>query len=600
MMAVDIGFDPALNLGNLGTAPEAGGARSGSLGGSAAAQAAGNAAGGRGSFHSLLRDAGRSAAPADKDAALFNRNRAADTDPAANAVRECQPLETGCQPADIPQGADSAWDALAQLVQILIHASGKVAEPDEVPPAEDRPEADEGEDGDALLRFIDLLKQLQAPRGESAGGPGEASAHSRELRGMDSANLEAGEKGRGLIDLLNQLRTIHGNSPAESSETLSQVRELLHQATAGVEGQKANGLPGRIHQWLVQAHDAVPGIPWGRLAQLVTGQGASADEPAVPQRSGQSGMTPAVDGPRDDVGQAGLQGLLREALGKSKPDAAGRPEAAASPEASTPPGAERSGAAPNDAKSLATAVELEQHRSPGAMTAGPTREAILAAGREEARVQEGASPVEGSRQPATEPAAPLAAPPEGGSDDGLSTAALRDARTGPAPEPALDKSAAGVAAPKLREAGGMAARGDVVEQIVQRAAVHLKSDQGEARIDLKPEFLGQVRMQIVTDNQQVTVRIVTELPMVRDLIEQNLHQLKADLQQQGLQVERVEVSVADDPRRDAGRQGRAGGRRNGRGLNEVDGPAAGSVEQRAREIAAYWNLGGRTTINMFA
>jgi flagellar hook-length control protein FliK len=98
----------------------------------------------------------------------------------------------------------------------------------------------------------------------------------------------------------------------------------------------------------------------------------------------------------------------------------------------------------------------------------------------------------------------------------------------------------------------------------------------------------------------VTVRIVTELPMVRDLIEQNLHQLKADLQQQGLQVERVEVSVADDPRRDAGRQGRAGGRRNGRGLNEVDGPAAGSVEQRAREIAAYWNLGGRTTINMFA
>jgi flagellar hook-length control protein FliK len=166
-------------------------------------------------------------------------------------------------------------------------------------------------------------------------------------------------------------------------------------------------------------------------------------------------------------------------------------------------------------------------------------------------------------------------------------------------ETAADKTAAAGAALRQRATGGAAVKGDVVEQIVQRAALHLKNDQGEARIDLKPEFLGQVRMQVVTDSQQVTVRIVTELPMVRDLIEQNLHQLKSDLQQQGLQVERVEVSVADDPRRDAGRQDRTGGRRNGRGPDALEGPELGSTEQRAQTLSDFWSSGGRTTINMF-
>ncbi len=208
-------------------------------------------------------------------------------------------------------------------------------------------------------------------------------------------------------------------------------------------------------------------------------------------------------------------------------------------------------------------------------------------------------PVEGSRQPVPESSAPLTIAIEDGGGDSLSAAILRAGRTAPPSENAADKVATAGAAPKPPDAERAAVKGDVVEQIVQRAAVHLKNDQGMARIDLKPEFLGQVRMQIVTDSQQVTVRIITELPMVRDLIEQNLHQLKSDLQQQGLQVERVEVSVGDDPRRDTGRQGRAGRRRSGRGESEVDVPSFGVLEQEARNLSAYWSPGGRTTINTF-
>jgi flagellar hook-length control protein FliK len=53
-------------------------------------------------------------------------------------------------------------------------------------------------------------------------------------------------------------------------------------------------------------------------------------------------------------------------------------------------------------------------------------------------------------------------------------------------------------------------------------------------------------MRIVTENNLVTIRIVTDSPVARDLIDANAHQLKTELQQQGLNVESIQVSVSDD------------------------------------------------------
>ncbi len=85
-----------------------------------------------------------------------------------------------------------------------------------------------------------------------------------------------------------------------------------------------------------------------------------------------------------------------------------------------------------------------------------------------------------------------------------------------------------------------------MHQIVQRAVLSFNNGQSEVRIDLKPEFLGHIRMQIVTDSQQVAVKIMAENPFVKDMLESNLNQLKADLQAQGLKVDELEVSVARD------------------------------------------------------
>lgn len=89
---------------------------------------------------------------------------------------------------------------------------------------------------------------------------------------------------------------------------------------------------------------------------------------------------------------------------------------------------------------------------------------------------------------------------------------------------------------------------DNFNNLVEKALFTVRGGQSEARIALKPEQLGHVQMKIITENHIVTVKIVTESPVARDLIDANANQLRAELQQQGLNVESIEVSVSDDQR----------------------------------------------------
>jgi len=87
---------------------------------------------------------------------------------------------------------------------------------------------------------------------------------------------------------------------------------------------------------------------------------------------------------------------------------------------------------------------------------------------------------------------------------------------------------------------------EVLTQLIRRAVLNLRSGQTEIKIDLKPEFLGHIRMHIATENQQVMVRMLTEIPFVKEIIENNINQLKTDLQNQGLEVDKFEVFVSRD------------------------------------------------------
>ena len=163
-----------------------------------------------------------------------------------------------------------------------------------------------------------------------------------------------------------------------------------------------------------------------------------------------------------------------------------------------------------------------------------------------------------------------------------------------------EKSAAAPAAIREKEPVDGSLRTGLFDQIVKRAVVQIRNDQGEVRIDLKPEFLGNVRMQILTENQQVSVRILTELPAVRDMLEAGLQQLKSELQNQGLHVDRLEVSVSDDPHKQSQRRTQPEQARKATGIAGVSSDGRPMEEDRLEMIHSRPWSAGYGTIDMFA
>ncbi len=63
----------------------------------------------------------------------------------------------------------------------------------------------------------------------------------------------------------------------------------------------------------------------------------------------------------------------------------------------------------------------------------------------------------------------------------------------------------------------------------------------EARLTLTPEHLGQVDIRIVMQNGQLTAQFMTDNAMAREMLENQMSQLRSSLGAQGLQVDRLEV-----------------------------------------------------------
>jgi flagellar hook-length control protein FliK len=95
---------------------------------------------------------------------------------------------------------------------------------------------------------------------------------------------------------------------------------------------------------------------------------------------------------------------------------------------------------------------------------------------------------------------------------------------------------------------------NLLGQIVNKAVLELGKDKSEMKIDIKPENLGAVKIQVVSENQQIHAKITTENLAVKEIIEQNIEQLKQDLTKGGLEVDVVEVEVSVDQERNPGGQ----------------------------------------------
>jgi len=84
---------------------------------------------------------------------------------------------------------------------------------------------------------------------------------------------------------------------------------------------------------------------------------------------------------------------------------------------------------------------------------------------------------------------------------------------------------------------------DVIEQIVEHTKIHLSEDVKSIEMQLNPENLGKVYLHVSEKQGAVTAQLVAQNENIKEALVQQAAILKENLNQQGIKVDAVEVSV---------------------------------------------------------
>ncbi len=85
---------------------------------------------------------------------------------------------------------------------------------------------------------------------------------------------------------------------------------------------------------------------------------------------------------------------------------------------------------------------------------------------------------------------------------------------------------------------------DIVNQMIEAVKVNVNVDTTSMELQLTPENLGRVNLTVAAKDGIVTATIVTQNEAVKTAIENQVAQLKENLNNQGLKVQDVEVTIA--------------------------------------------------------
>ncbi|MGM1020029.1 MAG: flagellar hook-length control protein FliK [Bacillota bacterium] len=83
---------------------------------------------------------------------------------------------------------------------------------------------------------------------------------------------------------------------------------------------------------------------------------------------------------------------------------------------------------------------------------------------------------------------------------------------------------------------------EMMDFVVQKLDIVKHSGLTEATIMLRPDHLGQLEVKLTMQNGHLVAQFMTEHSGAKDLLEQQMSQLRASLQSQGIQVDKVEVT----------------------------------------------------------
>lgn len=112
---------------------------------------------------------------------------------------------------------------------------------------------------------------------------------------------------------------------------------------------------------------------------------------------------------------------------------------------------------------------------------------------------------------------------------------------------------------------------EIIRQVVEQIKLVTGSDMNRMEVQLYPQHLGRVQIQVMMKNGAMTAQIHAETEMAKQAIESQLQQLKDAFQEKSIRVEAVEVSVGtpdfreEQERQDTTKDNRRSSRsRNGR------------------------------------
>jgi len=85
---------------------------------------------------------------------------------------------------------------------------------------------------------------------------------------------------------------------------------------------------------------------------------------------------------------------------------------------------------------------------------------------------------------------------------------------------------------------------NIAEQIMDNMKINLKPEITELEMNLHPASLGNVRVNLTANNGQVTAQFIAQNEIVRSAIESQITMLTKQLEEQGVKIEAVEVTLA--------------------------------------------------------
>lgn len=139
-----------------------------------------------------------------------------------------------------------------------------------------------------------------------------------------------------------------------------------------------------------------------------------------------------------------------------------------------------------------------------------------------------------------------------------------------------------------------------LSKMIEKAFWRQENGRAQARIQIRPAFLGQLQLNVQTDQSRVSVEIRVESSLTREFIEMNLQLLKTDLQESGLEIDKIDVFVDPDmnnPRE----QRRDSIHKQNRSLNAHSEEGEVSTDENQDRLDTMASAGkGEKSINCFA